>query len=61
MSRNTEYSKLYGLRNKATGNLILFYWASSQRHKAIFANKEKANKAKSWIDKEIEVEVVEFV
>ena len=41
MARISEYKKLYGLRNKATGNLILYYWASSQKHKAIFPRKEK--------------------
>ena len=61
MSRISEYKKLYGLRNKATGNLILYYWASSQKHKAIFSNKEKANDAKFWIEKEnVEIEIVEF-
>ena len=34
--RISEYQKLFGLRNKETGKLILFYGASSQKHKAIF-------------------------
>lgn len=40
--RNSEYQKLFGLRNKETGKLILYYWASSQKHKAIFATRERA-------------------
>ena len=35
--RTSEYQKLFGLRNKETGKLILYYWASSQKHKAIFS------------------------
>lgn len=34
--RTSEYQKLFGLRNKETGKLILYYGASSQKHKAIF-------------------------
>ena len=37
MGRISEYQKLFGLRNKETGKLILYYWASSQKHKAIFS------------------------
>ena len=39
--RTSEYQKLFGLRNKETGKLILYYWASSQKHKAIFSTREK--------------------
>lgn len=58
MARISEYKKLYGLRNKATGNLIFYYWASSQKHKAIFSTKGKALDAANWIDGD--VDVVEF-
>ena len=58
MARISEYKKLYGLRNKATGYLILVYWASSQKHKAIFASRERAMDAAEWI--EDETEIVEF-
>lgn len=58
MARISEYKKLYGLRNKATGILILYYWASSQKHKAIFSTKGKAIDAANWI--EGETEIVEF-
>lgn len=56
--RTSEYTKLFGLRNKETGKLILFYWASSQKHKAIFSTREKAMDAARWFDNE--PEIVEF-
>ena len=56
--RTSEYTKLYGLRNKSTGNLILYYWASSQKHKAIFSTKGKAIEAANWID--FDVAIIEF-
>ena len=59
MARISEYEKLYGLRNKETGKLILYYWASSQKHKAIFSTLAKAFEAAKWID--AETEIVEFV
>lgn len=58
MARISEYQKLYGLRNKETGKLILYYWASSQKHKAIFSTLAKAFEAAKWIDGE--TEIVEF-
>ena len=61
MARISEYQKLFGLRNKATGNLILYYWASSQKHKAIFSTRKKAKEAAKGIEREVEtVEIVEF-
>ena len=56
--RISEYKTLYGLRNKASGKLILYYWASSQKHKAIFSTRGKAIEASNWIDEE--TEIVEF-
>lgn len=56
--RTSEYEKLYGLRNYETGKLILYYWASSQKHKALFSTMEKAFEAADWID--AIVEIVEF-
>lgn len=56
--RTSEYGKLFGLRNKETGKLILFYWASSQKHKALFSSIEKAKDAARYID--YETEIVEF-
>lgn len=41
------------------GKLILYYWASSQKHKAIFSTREKAMDAARWFDNE--PEIVEFV
>lgn len=58
MARISEYQKLFGLRNKETGKLILYYWASSQKHKAIFSTREKAMDAARWFDKE--PKIVEF-
>lgn len=43
--RVSEYTTLYGLRNNTTGKLILYYWASSQKHKALFSTKAKAEEA----------------
>lgn len=48
--RTSEYEELYGLRNAKTGKLILYYWASSQKHKALFSTREKAIDATRWID-----------
>lgn len=56
--RISEYYRLYGLRDKATGKLILYYGASSQKHKAIFSSNEKAIEASKWLD--IETDIVEF-
>ena len=58
MARISEYTKLYGLKNQLTGKLILYYWASSQKHKAIFSTRQKATDAARWI--ECETVIVEF-
>ena len=62
MARNTEYKKLYGLRNAETEKLILYYWASSQKHKAIFSTREKAGQAAASVARDIStrIEIVEF-
>ena len=57
--RTSEYQKLFGLRNKETGKLILYYGASFQKHKAIFSTREKAIDAAKWID--FETQIVEFL
>ena len=49
MARISEYQKLYGLRNQATGKMILFYWASSQKHNALFSSKQYAEEAAIWV------------
>lgn len=51
----TEYKHLYAFRNKDTGNFLLFYWASSQKHKALFSTRKKAEDALRWIDGNIEI------
>lgn len=62
MARISEYEKLYGLRNQATGKMILFYWASSQKHKALFSSKEKAEEAAIWVARDTgnSVMIVEY-
>ena len=62
MARTSEYTKLYGLKNQLTGKLILFYWASSQKHKALFSSKEKAEEAAIWVARDIgnSVIIVEY-
>lgn len=57
-----EYKKLYGLRNAQTGKLILYYWGSSQKHKAIFSRREKAGQAAANIARDIStrIDIVEF-
>lgn len=60
--RTSEYPKLYGLKNHLTGNLILYYWASSQKHKALFSSKKKADEAAINVARDINgpVEIVEY-
>ena len=38
-------TELYGLRNTETQELVLTYLASSQKHKALFSTREKAEDA----------------
>lgn len=60
--RTSEYQKLFGLRNKETGKLILYYWASSQKHKALFSTRAKAEEAAINVARDISgpVEIVEI-
>ena len=51
----SEYKHLYALKNKASGNFILYYWASSQKHKALFSTHKKAEESLCWIDGNIEI------
>lgn len=53
--RGTEYKHVYVLKNKDTGNYLLTYWASSQKHKALFANRKRAEEAVKGIDANIEI------
>lgn len=53
--RSTEYEHLYILRNKDTKKWLLTYWASSQKHKAIFSTRTKAEEALKNIGGNIEV------
>lgn len=54
-TRTSEYETLFGLRNRKTGNLILYYWASSQKHKAIFSTRAKAIDAANCVNGEIDI------
>ena len=53
--RGTEYEHIYALRNKDTGKMIFTYWASSQKHKALFSTRKKAEDALENIDWNIEI------
>lgn len=55
----SEYKHLYVLRNKDTGNFLLYYWASSQKHKALFSSRKKAEEALRWF-KDDNIEIVEL-
>ena len=60
--RTSEYTALYGLRNPVTEKLILYYWASSQKHKALFSIRAKAEEAAVNVARDINgpVEIVEY-
>ena len=53
--RTSEYEHLYALRNVETKKLLLYYWASSQKHKALFSTRKKAEEALTNIEGNIEV------
>ena len=59
MARTTEYKHVYVFKNKETGNYLLTYWASSQKHKALFSSLKKAEEAKENIE-DIDVEIIEL-
>ena len=59
MGRNSEYEHLYVLRNQDTGNLLLYYWASSQKHKAIFSSLKKAEEALHYME-DINIKIEEI-
>lgn len=53
--RESEYEHLYALKDGATGKWVLFYWASSQKHKALFSSRQKAEDAVKNIGRDIEI------
>ena len=53
--RTKEYEHLYTLKDKDTGMYLLTYWASSQKHKALFSSRKKAEESLQWIDGNIEI------
>lgn len=56
----SEYRHLYALKNKASGNFILYYSASSQRHKALFSSRKQAEEALHWFNEDYNIEIVEL-
>lgn len=57
----TEYEHIYLFRNKDTDKYIFTYWASSQKHKAIFSSRKKAEEALKWItEKTPNIEIMEL-
>lgn len=47
----TEYNKLYVLRNPENNKVVLTYWASSQKHKAIFPTRQGTeNVNRKWLN-----------
>ena len=62
--RGTEYEHLYALRNKDTNKWVLTYWASSQKHKALFSTRKKAEDAVKCIkfpyEPNANIEIVEL-
>ena len=56
--RTSEYDKLFVIRNLDTGKLILTYLASSQKHKAIFSTRQKAEDAISNIEGNVAIEEI---
>lgn len=55
MKRGSSYEHLYALKDIDTDMWILYYWASSQKHKALFSSRNKAEEALLWIDGNIEI------
>lgn len=53
--RTREYEHLYALKDKNTDMYLLTYWASSQKHKALFSSRKKAEESLQWIDGNIEI------
>ena len=58
--RTTEYEHLYVFKNELTGKFILTYWASSQKHKAIFSTYKKAVEASRYFDDSEHISIVEL-
>lgn len=51
-------ARMFGLRNKATGKMIFYYWASLRPHKALFVTRAEAEDAARRMDED--TEIVEF-
>ena len=54
----TTYNELYVLREKEGGKLVLYYWSSSQKHKALFDSYKRAEDASKWIESETLIEKI---
>lgn len=55
---NSEYGYLYGLRNTATNKLIYYYYASSQKHKALFSTEKAAVQWAKWLSQDMGVRII---
>ncbi len=53
--RISEYEHVYAMRNVENGKWVLYYWASSQKHKALFSTRNKAEEAVKYIEGNIEI------
>lgn len=47
----SEYEQLFGLVNADTKKMVFYYWASSQKHKALFSTYAKAKKVAEELNK----------
>lgn len=54
----TTYNELYVLREKEGGKLVLYYWASSQKHKALFDSYKRADEARKRIESKTIIEKI---
>ena len=51
----TQYEHLYILKDRDTNKWLLTYWASSQKHKALFSTRKKAEDALRWVGGNIDI------
>ena len=59
--KKVNYEHVYLLKDKNTGSWIFTYWASSNKHKALFALKKTAQDAVNWLkDDGVNAEIVEL-
>lgn len=54
--RTSEYEHLYMIKNVKANKFVLYYWASSQKHKALFSTKKKAEQGLHYIERDEDYE-----